>query len=83
MLVCDGLKGLPDSVAAVWPETIVQTLSVHNGGDQSFWLAICVVMNRTYANVLLVRSACRPVRSSRGSACESASGRRNTFGVIA
>lgn len=29
MLVCDGLKGLPDSVAAVWPETIVQTCVVH------------------------------------------------------
>jgi transposase-like protein len=27
MLVCDGLKGLPDSVAAVWPLTIVQTSS--------------------------------------------------------
>jgi transposase-like protein len=24
-LVCDGLKGLPDSVNAVWPQTIVQT----------------------------------------------------------
>lgn len=29
MVVCDGLKGLPDSVAAVWPETIVQTCIVH------------------------------------------------------
>lgn len=29
MLVCDGLKGLPDSVAAVWPATIVQTCIVH------------------------------------------------------
>ncbi|MFG1804757.1 IS256 family transposase [Micromonospora carbonacea] len=25
MLVCDGLKGLPDAVATVWPRTIVQT----------------------------------------------------------
>ena len=25
MLVCDGLKGLPDSVATVWPATIAQT----------------------------------------------------------
>src|SRR6201992_122011 len=24
-LVCDGLKGLPDTVTAVWPDTIVQT----------------------------------------------------------
>lgn len=28
-LVCDGLKGLPNSVAAVWPETIVQTCVIH------------------------------------------------------
>jgi putative transposase len=28
-LVCDGLKGLPDSVAAVWPATIVQTCTIH------------------------------------------------------
>jgi putative transposase len=28
-LVCDGLKGLPDSVAAVWPATIVQTCLIH------------------------------------------------------
>lgn len=29
MLVCDGLKGLPDSVNAVWPKTIVQTCVIH------------------------------------------------------
>jgi transposase-like protein len=29
MLVCDGLKGLPDAVATVWPRTIVQTCVVH------------------------------------------------------
>ncbi len=29
MIVCDGLKGLPHLVAAVWPETIVQTCIVH------------------------------------------------------
>src|SRR5215203_1133116 len=28
-LVCDGLKGLPHSVAAVWPATIVQTCIIH------------------------------------------------------
>ncbi|WP_329051158.1 IS256 family transposase [Amycolatopsis sp. NBC_01488] len=28
-LVCDGLKGLPDTVANVWPKTIVQTCIVH------------------------------------------------------
>ncbi|MBT0774266.1 IS256 family transposase [Kineosporia sp. J2-2] len=28
-LVCDGLKGMPESVGAVYPETIVQTCLVH------------------------------------------------------
>lgn len=29
MLVCDGLKGLPDAVGQVWPPTVVQTCVVH------------------------------------------------------
>src|ERR1700691_5246993 len=29
MVVCDGLKGLPDAVNAVWDKTIVQTCIVH------------------------------------------------------
>jgi transposase-like protein len=29
MLVCDGLKGLPQAVEAVWPRTIVQTCVIH------------------------------------------------------
>jgi putative transposase len=29
ILVCDGLSGLPDAVAQVWPATIVQTCVVH------------------------------------------------------
>ncbi|GGQ38849.1 hypothetical protein GCM10010266_72570 [Streptomyces griseomycini] len=29
MLVCDGLKGLPEAVEAVWPPTVVQTCVVH------------------------------------------------------
>lgn len=29
MLVCDGLKGLPDPVETVWPKTVVQTCVVH------------------------------------------------------
>jgi putative transposase len=29
MLVCDGLKGLPDAVSQVWPRTVVQTCVVH------------------------------------------------------
>jgi putative transposase len=29
MLVCDGLKGLPDAVEQTWPQTITQTCVVH------------------------------------------------------
>lgn len=29
MLVCDGLKGLPEAVETVWPRTIFQTCVVH------------------------------------------------------
>ncbi|MET7458747.1 IS256 family transposase [Streptomyces sp. NPDC005574] len=29
MLVCDGLKGLPEAVGEVWPRTVVQTCVVH------------------------------------------------------
>ncbi|WP_436841985.1 IS256 family transposase [Streptomyces bobili] len=29
MLVCDGLKGLPDAVGEVWPRTVVQTCVVY------------------------------------------------------
>jgi transposase-like protein len=29
MLVCDGLKGLPDAVGTLWPRTIVQTCVIH------------------------------------------------------
>ena len=29
MLVCDGLKGLPDAVNTVWDKTIVQTCVIH------------------------------------------------------
>ncbi|GLY91344.1 IS256 family transposase [Actinoallomurus iriomotensis] len=29
MLICDGLKGLPQAVEAVWPRTVVQTCVIH------------------------------------------------------
>ncbi|MDH6711493.1 putative transposase [Kitasatospora sp. MAA19] len=29
ILICDGLAGLPDAVAQVWPQTVVQTCIVH------------------------------------------------------
>jgi transposase-like protein len=29
MAVCDGLKGLPDAIGQVWPQTVVQTCVIH------------------------------------------------------
>src|SRR5580700_6378081 len=29
MVVCDGLKGFPDAIAQVWPQTVTQTCIVH------------------------------------------------------
>ncbi|PZF82548.1 IS256 family transposase [Micromonospora deserti] len=29
MVVCDGLKGLPDAIGEVWPEAVVQTCVIH------------------------------------------------------
>jgi hypothetical protein len=51
-LVCDGLKGLPDSVNAVWPATIVQTSSVHIGAGGRVPLVTCAAPVRTCANQL-------------------------------
>ncbi|MDX3425841.1 IS256 family transposase, partial [Streptomyces sp. ME02-6985-2c] len=37
MLVCDGLKGLPEAVETVWPRTTVQTCVVHRSCKESSW----------------------------------------------
>lgn len=66
IVCCDGLTGFPEAIAATWPQTTVQTLSVHNGGDRTVRSATCAVAVRTYANQLPSRSTCRPVRPSRG-----------------
>lgn len=29
LVVCDGLKGLPDAIGATWPEAIIQTCVLH------------------------------------------------------
>src|SRR5919202_1948658 len=29
MVVCDGLKGLPDAIGTVWPQAVTQTCVVH------------------------------------------------------
>jgi len=52
--VCDGLKGLPDAVAQVWPATIVQTCIVHllrntfNYASRKDWAAIAKDLKPVY-----------------------------------
>lgn len=65
MLVCDGLKGLPDAVGNVWSRTIVQTSSVHAGCGGMVPPVTRAVPVRTCAKVLPSRSRCRPVRLGR------------------
>jgi putative transposase len=54
MLVCDGLKGLPASVAQVWPQTVVQTCIVHllrnsfNYASRKDWPAIAKDLKPVY-----------------------------------
>ena len=53
-LVCDGLKGLPDSVAAVFPDTTVQTCVIHlirgtfKFASKKYWQQLAVDMKRIY-----------------------------------
>lgn len=65
IVVCDGLKGLPEAVEAVWPRTIVQTSSVHNERAEIVSVVTGTVPGRTCANVSPSRSRCRPVRPGR------------------
>ena len=54
MVVCDGLKGLPDAVNAVWEKTIVQTCIVHllrnsfRYASKRDWDAIAKALNPVY-----------------------------------
>ena len=68
-VVCDGLKGLPDSVATVFPAAIVQTSSVHHRGSGRVPLVTRAVPVRTCANELPSRSIRRPVRPGRWRPC--------------
>lgn len=64
-LVCDGLKGLPDVVVNVWPQTIVQTSSVHNDAAEIVSVVTRTAPDRTCADASPSRSRCRPVRPGR------------------
>ena len=67
MVVCDGLKGLPDAVNAVWEKTIVQTCIVHllrnsfKYASKKDWAQIAKDLKPVYTAASEVRGA-RPVR---------------------
>ncbi|MEV1179591.1 IS256 family transposase, partial [Nonomuraea sp. NPDC049784] len=46
MVVCDGLKGLPQAIETVWPQAVVQTCVVHCGRQESTcwfsWVGVLV-----------------------------------------
>jgi putative transposase len=54
IVVCDGLKGLPDAVATVWPKTVVQTCIVHllrnsfKYASRKDWTAIAAALKPVY-----------------------------------
>jgi putative transposase len=54
MVVCDGLKGLPDAIAQVWPQAVTQTCIVHllrnsfRYASRRDWEAIAKVLRPVY-----------------------------------
>jgi transposase-like protein len=65
MVVCDGLKGLPDAIEATWPLAVTQTSSIHNGRAEIVSVVTGTVPGRTCANATSSRATCRPVRPGR------------------
>src|SRR3954449_11643915 len=65
MVVCDGLKGLPDAIGEVWPQAVVQTSSMHNDPAEIVSVATRTAPGRTCADASPSRSRCRPVRPGR------------------
>jgi transposase-like protein len=57
IVVCDGLKGLPEAVTTVWPQTIVQTCIVHllrnsfKYASKKDWAAIAKDLKPVYTAV--------------------------------
>ena len=49
IVCCDGLTGLPEAIEATWPQTTVQTSSVHHGGGRMVSPVTCTAADRTYA----------------------------------
>jgi putative transposase len=57
MVVCDGLKGLPDAIAQVWPQAVTQTCIVHllrnsfRYASKKDWAAIAKDLRPVYTAV--------------------------------
>jgi transposase-like protein len=68
--VCDGLKGLPDAVATVWPKTVVQTCIVHllrnsfKYASRKDWAAIAKDLKPVYTAATAAGSTVRRSSSS-------------------
>lgn len=60
ILVCDGLKGLPEAVNTVWDRVIIQTSSIHNGLAGTVPAVTRATPVTAYADVLPSRPARRP-----------------------
>ncbi|GAA2954998.1 IS256 family transposase [Streptomyces flavovirens] len=84
MLVCDGLKGLPDAVETVWPRTTVQTCVVHllrnsfRYAARQDWDKIAKLLKPVYTaateEAALERSRSSPTRGARSTRRSSGSG---------
>ncbi|MCP2314103.1 hypothetical protein FHR36_007302 [Kitasatospora paracochleata] len=61
MVVCDGLKGLPDAIGTVWPQAITQTCVVHRSRQRTTWWS-----SGSWACVEAKRSAAVAYRRSAG-----------------
>ena len=84
-LVCDGLKGLPDSVNAVWFATIVQTCLIHlirnsfRFASRKYWDGLSRDLNRAQRYWLRPRRR-RPVTREEG--CAMPRKQRLTWTVV-
>jgi hypothetical protein len=74
MLVCDGLKGLPEAVEIVWPRIIVQTSSVHNRLWRDRLAGHLRRLGHDLCRRVPSRSSCRPAGPERWRASHRSAG---------
>ena len=60
IVCCDGLKGLPDAIAAIWPQAVVQTCVVHlvrnslRYASKADWAKITVQLRDIYTSATVL-----------------------------